>query len=154
MDNGDSESSLDENNIPDDISELSEISDIKEDKIIFSIKFKSNVESDTDSCDSDNTFDTSSTSYTYNTFDTSDSQMLSKQDIKMKLLTNQINQDKIKPTPTNSSIQTDEFNDIFISIISQLAKTKPKQEININLIAGNINSDDSSDSYLHDYKFF
>jgi len=160
MDNNNSDSLSDISDISDildnisDISDIldniSDISDIKEDKVFFSIKFDSNeCLSDTESINSSNT---SSTSNSYNTFDTSDSQILKKQDIKIKLLTNDLKQ-------TNSFKSKDDFKYIFKSVLDEVFNPKSKKtEININLIActhdSKSDSEDSSDSYLHGYKFF
>jgi hypothetical protein len=130
----------DDNDIPDNISE---ISDIKEDNFFFSIKFKSSEYlSDTESINSSNS------SNSYDTFDTSDSQILKKQDIKIKLLINDLKH-------TNSFKSKDEFKYIFKSMLNEEIKSK-KPEININLIASTLNSEleDSSDSYLDGYKFY
>jgi hypothetical protein len=141
----------DDNDILDNISE---ISDIKEDKIFFSIKFKSNeCLSDTESINSSNTSNTSNTYDTYDTFDTSDSQILKKQDIKIKLLKDNLNESK----HINSFKTRDEFKYIFKSMLDEVFKPKTT-EININVITctddSKLDSEDSLDSYLYGYKFF
>ncbi len=131
------------------ISEISDISDIEDIKEIFEIKIHNNFDSESSSSDTESSSGTESSrrsnsecsiDYSYDTFDTSDSNILKKQKIKMELLLDK----KLLKTDSKN-----EFHILFKKLLNEFKK-KHLRQIKVE----GDESDESSEYYLHGYKFF
>ncbi len=160
---------IETNDFDDNISEISDISDINDIRNLIINKYNSDnneiqnilikkykCDSDSESnsnseSDSDSESDSESINSvkTYDTFNTSDSEILKKEEMKLKLLNSYCCQNDINIVINKSK---DEFNLIFTHMLHELKKDNEKNLIKLNI--QNIYKYDSDDDYLHDHKFF